>query len=439
MIELFVLIPIALLGLWLLVRGLRGRRVGDHPHCRRCGFDLFRSTAARCPECGAEISSPASTVVGARERRAKALAAGAALMLFSAGLLGVAGADRAGRIDVLNYEPVWLVLRQTAEHAAEARDAASNELLARLSRGALSGTQVDDVVERFLAYQNDPARPWSSRWGDFIELAYAKQQLTGAQLSRYAIQTIDPELSARSVVRRGDPLPVRIGYDRSHLRPGGLLDFELPVKSWRFKDGSMISDEPGRFSNTLGRHDADAMDFAISVEEVPVNLAEGPQQVTATFHARVWLATDPTRTAIAEADITRAAAWTLTSPDQQSVKLVVTPGLRGEMTKSVMLWESGRRDGSASVVVAGPPVAVCARILARDSDGRIRHLEGPVLVPAGQSARWGISPRKPAFNDGSATDVIVRPDPAAAAATVDVREIWGEDIVFPKVEMDRRK
>jgi cytochrome c-type biogenesis protein CcmH/NrfF len=30
-----------LLGVLLVVRGMRGRAVDDHPICRRCGFDLF--------------------------------------------------------------------------------------------------------------------------------------------------------------------------------------------------------------------------------------------------------------------------------------------------------------------------------------------------------------------------------------------------------------
>jgi len=35
----------AAVGLALLLFGLRGRRVGDHPHCWRCGFDLFGKPA----------------------------------------------------------------------------------------------------------------------------------------------------------------------------------------------------------------------------------------------------------------------------------------------------------------------------------------------------------------------------------------------------------
>lgn len=38
-------------GLGFFVRGMIGRRVGDEPRCRRCGYDLRGSRARPCPEC----------------------------------------------------------------------------------------------------------------------------------------------------------------------------------------------------------------------------------------------------------------------------------------------------------------------------------------------------------------------------------------------------
>ena len=48
------------LSLAATVVALRGRRVGDHPYCRRCGFDLFGKPPGStvCSECGADLAGP---------------------------------------------------------------------------------------------------------------------------------------------------------------------------------------------------------------------------------------------------------------------------------------------------------------------------------------------------------------------------------------------
>src|ERR1700742_1898581 len=67
----------------LSIIGLHGQRVGDHPYCRRCGFDLFNrpETSRQCPECGAPLDRPRATVVGQGRRRGVVIAFGMTLVL----------------------------------------------------------------------------------------------------------------------------------------------------------------------------------------------------------------------------------------------------------------------------------------------------------------------------------------------------------------------
>ena len=62
---------VTLVGIVLALVGWRGRRVGDHPYCRRCGFDLFGRARGSivCSECGAELHRGGAVVVGVRTPR----------------------------------------------------------------------------------------------------------------------------------------------------------------------------------------------------------------------------------------------------------------------------------------------------------------------------------------------------------------------------------
>ena len=42
---LWLLAIAALLGVFLVVRGWRGRRIDDHPLCRKCGYDLHANAS----------------------------------------------------------------------------------------------------------------------------------------------------------------------------------------------------------------------------------------------------------------------------------------------------------------------------------------------------------------------------------------------------------
>jgi cytohesin len=83
--------PVLVVGLLLVWRYLRGRVVGEHPQCRRCGYDLFGlpNDHQRCPECGANLRGRQAVLIGRRKRRwragliALALAAGALAGLWA--------------------------------------------------------------------------------------------------------------------------------------------------------------------------------------------------------------------------------------------------------------------------------------------------------------------------------------------------------------------
>lgn len=204
------LIPgaLLLLGIVLLWIGLAGRRVNDHPICRKCKRDLFGLPAMleRCPDCGNELR-PGDVLRGVRERRTGMITAGAFIAVPAALWLGGMGALLLAGASANEYKPVWLLAR---ELESDSPMAASEELARRLSRRKLSSEQVDGLAGKFLDHQADTNRPWQPLKGDFIEAAFVQGLLSPALWERYVEQGIGPGVEARPVISAGRYLPVQV-------------------------------------------------------------------------------------------------------------------------------------------------------------------------------------------------------------------------------------
>jgi ribosomal protein L37E len=170
---------------WL---GWRGRRVGDHEVCRRCGYDLFGRppNSPACAECGANLLRPSAIVVGHRRHRPVLFAAGIVVCVVVAGASGWVMSPWGRRVNWVRYEPAFWLGRD-AEFAPSAADraAAMGELLKRLRDGRLSAGAVSSVAERALRRQADVNTPWDRSWGTFMENARAVRLVTDAQWKRY--------------------------------------------------------------------------------------------------------------------------------------------------------------------------------------------------------------------------------------------------------------
>src|SRR3954468_18349950 len=122
---------------------VRGRRVDGHPHCRRCGFDLFGTPAdsARCAECGADLKRRRAVRTGRRQRRRGGLWAAGPVLLLSLGWLGGVAWASARGVAWQRHKPAGVLMREAASPAPAARDAALAELRRRLAAGELSDGQ----------------------------------------------------------------------------------------------------------------------------------------------------------------------------------------------------------------------------------------------------------------------------------------------------------
>jgi len=102
-----VFISIFLLSAVLLVFGLRGRRIGDEPRCRKCKYNLTGAISANCPECGTAISS---ATIRRGSRKVRPIISSFAVLLIGT-QVGLLHATYRNKINWHNYYPYSILVR----------------------------------------------------------------------------------------------------------------------------------------------------------------------------------------------------------------------------------------------------------------------------------------------------------------------------------------
>src|SRR2546423_905875 len=153
-----IALAVAALALVLTWRGWRGKRVGDHPFCRRCGFDLFGKPgdSHKCPECGATLHAKRAIVIGVRQRSALALSVGTPPLLIGLVVAAAIGWGNYRDVDWQRYKPLTWLLYQANSSDPAAQSPAVAEMLRRLNAGTLSKEQASAIIDAGLKAQGDP-------------------------------------------------------------------------------------------------------------------------------------------------------------------------------------------------------------------------------------------------------------------------------------------
>lgn len=160
-IILFLLFGVAILvGVLMLVLGLRGRRSGHEPRCRKCGYDLTGNRSGKCPECGTLLRGRAVRT-GKRKRIWGLIVPGAVILL--SGLK--CALDMSGLLDEWSFTDVspssWLV-----SAAQRGEQEARNELASRLNAGGLSDKNVAAYID--IVYGMEKDQPVKSSTALFV-------------------------------------------------------------------------------------------------------------------------------------------------------------------------------------------------------------------------------------------------------------------------------
>lgn len=214
------------LGLALFAWGWRGRRLDDHPVCRRCRYDLtgVYPRIVRCPECGVKLVDARRIRVGNRGKRVRLILSGLFVIALAGAVFGVEKWATAHGFKWAKIKPTWLLVWDAASDGDEAFHAFS-ELTHRYQSEALSADRIGQITELALQRQGDRAEPWPYTARQWLDTAMRRDQLSDNQWERYLRQAVRLELKVRSKVRRGDPIPMEIveSIDRSAASYGSIL------------------------------------------------------------------------------------------------------------------------------------------------------------------------------------------------------------------------
>ncbi len=449
-------------GAALIWRGLVGAPEFTGPVCAKCGYDVRTIILGRagdapmaCPECGNDLATRRGIAFGRRARRPGLVVAGAVL---AAPMLLVTAGGVAQALLGIN----WQDLKPTGWLIADARadsPRAWRPLQDRLSRGRLTPDETQRAVEQLIAVvRADRARGGSGplHWADdFLGLALAKGHVPDEQLQRLCDAFYGrPTVSGDSRVRTGRPLELRVAAGQTWDLPS--LRFIKALREARTASGETL-----RLWDDVQRQERPAAEYLSrdgkwDIEAiVPDGLPPGEHVLTFTVDMGVL----PDASPMAGPDgrpgqrprwVNPRLVWTETvehtvtvlPKDAVMVTLVTDPAMDprklGHLRAPRLVLTLGRR--KPQLALDWPDHGNDAVPVAFDLFWRIDGKE----TKLGSYARAGgrqrstsntdIDPLPPAV---SAVDLILRPSTELAEELPDVTEIWGEEIVFEGVPLER--
>ncbi|MCK4871689.1 MAG: hypothetical protein KAS72_03085 [Phycisphaerales bacterium] len=457
-----------LTGIWLLVAGVRGRKISDHPFCRRCKYDLvMHGKASVCPECGRGLADHRAVRHGIRCKRPRVIAFGSLFLLVGLGGWGVAGWASAVTYDWNRIKPVSWLKREAIVPSTTIPTPAHQELLRRLMLGRLSEQQVDDLVQTGLSIQGDPNATWNDEWGDFIEEAIERGKLTDEQEETYYRQTLEFsfDITCRPKVRAGEPIPFRIStipfrlsFRRWDLAPNGPVLFGF--SEWQ--DLSINGKTVECRKPWIGRHRVSpVVGGSRWTPMVELAMDEGAHEIRIVCDFAVILSTcgaDRPEYSHIEDIPSPLARWTrvlsldievvpadvpvvMCVPDESvrdeivagiiaecvDEKVVLPNGFGGEQTMAVL---------QGTVVFLSPPVDLSFAVFGRH--GKTEKRLGSAMARAGRDTNcpfdYRTDPRE-VFPDARTIDIVLRTDVGPAERTIDITEVWDGEIVIEDVPL----
>lgn len=166
--------------------GVRRRRSGTEPRCRKCDYDLTGLTPLRCPECGADTSAPGAIARGRRIRAHRTLALGILALLLGAGAPAITVLLLSRGFVVHAHLPNFVLLKEAEGWLGTPSLAGLDEIQRRLRRAQLSEAEIGGLTNLALAEQSRAALRGrtSAQLFDILGTARARGHISDATWQR---------------------------------------------------------------------------------------------------------------------------------------------------------------------------------------------------------------------------------------------------------------
>jgi hypothetical protein len=439
-----------LAGLILPITGVRGYRIGDHPVCGRCGFDLFGMPGGLsiCSECGSDVSQLSAIRVGHRKRKPGSIVLGIVLLFRVALLATLVGWQTSQDIDWEAHLPTFWLIHQAASTDVLTRDSALAEILRRMQVGNLSDGETQKLVVRGLAFQADTSKTWVVAWGEIIESAHAAGKLTTEQWRQYALNAADPQFAARPRLRRGDnTLPLRISD--GHARVSNSFTFFVQTSGG--DDGSDLASPQQRdlFNGSTGLTSGGGGSSGTDLNLDPALVAKAPlgrKFARIKLREQIFPANqnlEAVGAPIAERTLVLQAPWELVAADAPTVQPINDEKYRAAVAQNLKVDRCEILNSGASTMCqvdikcTGSPVPLAYNVFIR-AGGRDLPA-GSVYFPASPNGDFSYSTGQSCpYPVANQVDVILKPSASVCASTIDMTSYWNGEITIPNVPVIHR-
>lgn len=345
-------------------------------------------------------------------------------------------------------------LMHDADETGPASESAIAELLRREGKGLLNSDQTNDLIGLVLEHQADRQRPWRTEMGDLIEKSWVSNKLDRDLWEQYTAQFVvdyfDVKVRPRIVIGTPGGVNLQLVVQDVRCGSGKHVTFQLQQKSWAVRIGETLigaSNMPGNLRTLRHKGGNSSLDCNNAFgKQTWESIMPGRQTITYESELAILESAAPEnkerQDVFASRKVTFETETTFLPRGQTTVNINTDPSMKVDVDRSITIKRiktgpavnpktENKYYSNVILDITPRPIDIAFTLILKDGDNE--YTSGSVTSTADGNERLNSMAYIPADLNGKRIDLIFRPAPDIAENTVNLFEIWGEEIVFKDV------